>query len=87
MFETTIWLSAGWAPGEFGADVGDGIPVIEACPVGVVGPEGGGDSLVPPHAISTAAESSNDEIRVAKRVVLFLPLGKPALLTSTWSTA
>ena len=72
IFEITIWLSAPGAPGEFGAAVEGGIPVIEDCPFGLAGAEEDGDSLVPPHAINTAAGSSNDEIRVAMRVMLLL---------------
>jgi hypothetical protein len=87
MVEMTIWLAAAWAPGECGADVDDDVPVIEDCPFGLVGADEGGASLVPPHAISTAAESRSDEIRVAMRVMLLLPFGTAALLTSTYSTA
>ncbi|BBZ60220.1 hypothetical protein MMON_15210 [Mycolicibacterium monacense] len=65
MFEMTIWLSLGWAPGDSGA----GIPVIEDCPFGVLRAGSGGESLVPPQAVSTATQKRNGESSVVMRVM------------------
>jgi hypothetical protein len=71
MFE--IWISPlpASAAGELGAADG-GISVIEDSPFGLAGAEEGGDSLIPPHAISTATESRSDDIRVMMRIMLWL---------------
>jgi len=76
MPEITIWLSAGCDLGELGGDVDRG---IEDCPFWPGGAEGGDDSLVPPHATSTRANSSsNDEIEVTRRL-MFVAFPSPAL--------
>jgi len=70
--EITISLPAAWAVVELGADV-DGIWLIEDCPLVLAGADGDDDWLVPPHAVSTAAESRNDEISIAMRLMVLLP--------------
>ena len=75
MFEITISPPAAWGgPGEVVAD-GDGGSVDEDCPFGLAGAEEGADSSVPPHAMSTAAESRSYDIRVTMRTMSSLPLG------------
>ena len=71
MFEIRISPLAASAADELGAGSG-GISVIEDSPFGLAGAEEGGDSLVPPHAISTATESRSDDIRVTMRIMLCL---------------
>jgi beta-phosphoglucomutase-like phosphatase (HAD superfamily) len=71
MFEIRISPLAASAAGELGA-AGGGIFVIEDSPFGLAGAEEGGDSLVPPHAISIATESRSDDIRVTMRIMSWL---------------